>query len=177
VTAAKAAKAKDQMTMRRPNPFFACAVFALLAITTAGVAFASHYALGEVPRLVTPAQAEKLKKAGVETTEQLLDKAGKGKDRKALSKATGLPAAEVNALAQRCDLLRIKGVGTEMVLLLEASGVKTSADLAKRDAAGLMTAVTAANKEKKISEKPPTEPQLADWIEQAKKLPTVLEPK
>lgn len=152
-------------------------VLVLVGVVGGGQARASHYAVGDIPGLITPAQAEKLKKAGVETTEQLLAKAGKGKDRKALAKASGLPAAEVNALAQRCDLLRIKGVGTEMVLLLEAAGVKTSGELAKRDAAGLMAKVSAANKEKKISEKPPTEPQLADWIEQAKKLPAVLEAK
>ena len=51
------------------------------------------------------------------------------------------------------------------------------ADLAKQDPAKLMTAVDAANKAKKITEKPPTEPQLADWIDQAKKLPQVVEAK
>ena len=40
-----------------------------------------------------------------------------------------------------------------------------------------MTAVDGANKAKKITEKPPTEPQLADWIDQAKKLPQVVEAK
>ena len=54
---------------------------------------------------------------------------------------------------------------------------KTTADLAKQQRAGLMTAITTANKTAKITEKPPTEPQLADWIDQAKKLPQVLESK
>jgi hypothetical protein len=40
-----------------------------------------------------------------------------------------------------------------------------------------MTAVNDANKKSKITEKPPTEPQLADWIDQAKKLPQVVEAK
>ncbi len=43
-------------------------------------AFASHYAVGDVPHLITPADAEKLHKAGVTTTEDLLAKAGKTKD-------------------------------------------------------------------------------------------------
>jgi predicted flap endonuclease-1-like 5' DNA nuclease len=80
-------------------------------------------------------------------------------------------------LAHRCDLLRVKGIGPEMVLLLEASGVKTAADLAKKDAPGLTAAADQVNKTKKITEKPPTEPQFADWIEQAKKLPAVIEGK
>jgi predicted flap endonuclease-1-like 5' DNA nuclease len=150
---------------------------ALVVLLAAGTALASHYAVGDVPRLITSTQADKLRKAGVETTEQLLAKASKGKDRKALAKASGLPATEILDLAKRADLLRIKGVGAEMVLLLEAAGVKTSGELAKRDAAGLTAAALSANKEKKITEKPPTEPQLADWIDQAKKLPQVLEAK
>jgi predicted flap endonuclease-1-like 5' DNA nuclease len=154
------------------------ALLALLSsIVLSGAARASHYAIADVPRLITAPQVEKLHKAGVNTTEELLDKAAKGKDRKALAKASGLPAADLLALARRCDLLRIKGVGSEMVLLLEAAGVKSTADLVKQDAAGLMAAVTKANQTSKITEKPPTEPQLADWIGQAKKLPQVVESK
>ena len=162
------------MLPMRP-PTLVLAVLAALAV--GGVARASHYAVVDVPRLVTPAQVEKLHKGGVETTAQLLEKAAKPKDRKALAKATGLSATELGELARRCDLLRIKGVGSEMVLLLEAAGVKTSGDLAKRDAPGLTAAMISANKDKKITEKPPTEPQLADWIDQAKKLPQLLEQK
>jgi len=149
----------------------------LALVLAAGTALASHYAVADVPRLITPAEVTKLHKAGVETTEQLLDRAAKGKDRATLAKASGLPANALLDLARRCDLLRIKGVGSEMVLLLEAAGVKSSADLAKRDAAGLTAAVTIANQTHKITEKPPTEPQLADWIDQARKLPPVLEAK
>jgi hypothetical protein len=49
-----------------------------------------------------------------------------------------------------------------MVLLFEAAGVKSTADLVT-DAAGLMTAVTSASKTPRLGEAP-TEPQLADWI-------------
>ena len=153
------------------------AVTLMLATLVGRPALASHYALTEVGRLVPSPDAEKLKKAGVETTEQLLEKSATAKDRKALAKASGLSVPAVTVLAKHCDLLRIKGVGPEMVLLLEAAGVKSIADLAKRDAAGLTAAAESANKSKKISEKLPTEPQMADWIEQAKKLPPVLDAK
>ena len=149
----------------------------LLIAAFGGVARASHYALADVPRLVKPAEAEKLKKASIGTTEELLGKAGKAKDRKALAKASGLPATDLLTLAKRCDLLRIKGVGSEMVLLFEAAGVKSTADLVKQDAPKLMEAVMNANKTAKITEKLPSEPQLADWIDQAKKLPQVVEAK
>jgi hypothetical protein len=143
----------------------------------AGAARASHYAVDAVPRLITSDQVEKLHKGKVETTEQLLDKGAKSKDRKALAKATGLKGPELLDLVRRSDLLRIKGVGSEMVLLFEAAGVKSTADLVTKDAGPLTAAMEAANKKSKISEKPPTEPQLADWIAQAKKLPQVVENK
>jgi len=156
----------------------ACLVALTLLVTAfAGAARASHYALADVPRLVKPGEVEKLKKASVSTTEELLAKSAKAKDRKALAKSSGLSAANLLVLAKRCDLLRIKGVGSEMVLLLEAAGVKSTSDLVKQDAAKLLTAATDANKTAKITEKLPTEPQLADWIDQAKKLPQVVETK
>lgn len=164
--------------MRRAFVALALAVAVTLLVTAfGGAARASHYALVDVPRLVKSSEIDKLKKANVATTEELLAKAAKTKDRKALAKTTGLPAADLLALAKRCDLLRIRGVGSEMVLLFEAAGVKSTADLIKTDSGKLMTAVTDANKTAKITEKPPTEPQLADWIEQAKKLPQVVEAK
>jgi predicted flap endonuclease-1-like 5' DNA nuclease len=157
------------------GPVRIAAALALALTIGSGAARASHYAVADVPRLITPEQARKLHKANVETTEQLLEKAAKPADRKTLAKASGLAPAELYAMAKRCDLLRIKGVGTEMVLLFEAAGITSTAELIKRDAATLTTAVLNANKTAKISEKPPTEPQLADWIEQAKKLPQVVE--
>jgi len=138
-------------------------------------AMASHYAVTDVPSLISVDDADKLKKAGVATTEDLLNHAAKPRDRKALSKASGLSGSAVLNLARRCDLLRIKGVGPEMVLLLEAAKVQSTSDLAKKDPALLTAAADAANKAKKITEKPPTEPQFENWIEQAKQLPPVLE--
>jgi predicted flap endonuclease-1-like 5' DNA nuclease len=149
----------------------------IVSSVLAGSARASHYAVADVPRLIDAPDVEKLHKAGIETTEQLLDKAAKAKDRKALAKESGLKPAALLALARRCDLLRLKGVGSEMVLLLEAAGVKTTAALAKLTAPALMDRITKANQAKKITEKPPTEPQVGDWIGQAQKLPVVLEEK
>jgi len=160
-----------------PKAHFGTLLAALLLLSWAGSARASHYAVADVPRIITPGQVEKLHKAKIETTEQLFDRAAKTKDRKALAKATGLPAAELLGLVRRCDLLRIKGVGSEMVLLFEAAGVKSTAELTASAPDTLTAAIDEANRTAKISEKPPTAPQLADWIAQAKKLPQVVESK
>jgi predicted flap endonuclease-1-like 5' DNA nuclease len=147
----------------------------LVIMLVSGAARASYYAVADVPRIIPAADVDKLHKAGIETTEQLLDKGAKTKDRKALAKAADLKPAALLDLVRRCDLLRIKGVGSEMVLLLEAAGVKTTAELAKRQAGPLTEGMLKVNQTKKITEKPPTEPQLRDWIGQAQKLPQVLE--
>ena len=162
------------IVLRAWSPLFA---FLIASTVLAGSARASHYATADVPRLIDAPDVEKLHKAGVETTEQLLDKGAKAKDRKALAKASGLKPAALLGLVRRCDLLRLKGVGSEMVLLLEAAGVKTTAALAKLTAPALMESITKANQANKITEKPPTEPQVGDWISQAQKLPQVLEEK
>jgi hypothetical protein len=159
--------------MRKTLPW----LLSLGLMAWAGAARASHYAVADVPRLITPAQVEKLHKGKVDTTEELLNKGATGKDRKALARATGLPGPELLVLVHRCDLLRIKGVGSEMVLLFEAAGVKSTADLVTKEPAALTAAMDAANKKAKISEKPPTEPQIADWVGQAKKLPQLVENK
>src|SRR3569623_3375860 len=82
-----------------------------------GAALASHYAVGDVPKLISAADADKLKKGGVSTTEELLLKAYKPKERKALAKASGLPAATIMTIAHRSELLRIKGIGDELEVL------------------------------------------------------------
>jgi predicted flap endonuclease-1-like 5' DNA nuclease len=153
------------------------ALIALSLLLVGRAAQASHYAVADVPRLITATEAEKLQKVGINTTEQLLEKAAKAKDRKALAKSSGLASPALLGLARRCDLLRLRGVGSEMVLLLEASGVKTTAELATKDVAGLAAAMATANQAKKISDKPPAEPQLQYWIEEAKKLPPLLDSK
>ena len=152
-------------------------LIALSLLFVSRAAQASHYAVADVPRLITAVEAEKLQKVGINTTEQLLEKAAKAKDRKALAKSSGLASPALLGLARRCDLLRLRGVGSEMVLLLEASGVKTTAELAKKDVASLAAAMATANQAKKISDKPPAEPQLQYWIEEAKKLPPLLDSK
>ena len=92
--------------MRKTLPW----LFAVGLIVWAGAARASHYAVADVPRLITPAQVEKLHKGKVETTEELLNKGATSKDRKALGKATGLKGPELLVLVHRCDLLRIKSL-------------------------------------------------------------------
>jgi hypothetical protein len=136
----------------------------------------SNYQLSEVPRLVHDRDARKLQKAGVYSTDEILLKAATSKGREALAKRTGLPRVTLLTLARRADLLRLDSISPEWVLLLEAAGVKSVADLAHRDGAALREAAAAANAAKKIANPPPDDARLRAWITQAKMLPALLAP-
>jgi hypothetical protein len=71
----------------------------------------------------------------------------------------------------RADLYRIKGVGSEYSDLLEAAGVDTVVELAKRVPAHLLEKMTEVNVAKKLVRRLPVESQVKDWVDQAKALP------
>jgi predicted flap endonuclease-1-like 5' DNA nuclease len=118
--------------------------------------------------------ADKLTKAGVATTTALLNAGATPKGRKELADKTGIGDALILEWVNHVDLYRIKGVGSEYSDLLEAAGVDTIPELAQRNASNLFQKIEAVNREKKLVRKLPVESQVADWIEQAKKLPRVL---
>ena len=120
------------------------------------------------------AYAQTLAEKGVTTTEALLEKCTTPAGRKALADETGISGKLILKWANRADLARIKGIGSEYADLLEAAGVDTVPALARRNAANLYAALTATNEEKNLVRKPPAENQVMDWIEQAKALPRKL---
>ena len=123
---------------------------------------------------VGPKYAGKLTKAGIRTTDALLKAGATPKGRKELAEKAGVGDALILEWVNHVDLYRIKGVGSEYSDLLEAAGVDTIPELAQRKAANLTQKMAAVNLEKKLVRKLPVESQVADWIEQAKKLPRVI---
>jgi predicted flap endonuclease-1-like 5' DNA nuclease len=120
------------------------------------------------------AYAKTLAEKGVTTTEALLEKCATPADRQKLAAETNLSGKLILKWANRADLARIKGIGSEYADLLEAAGVDTVPDLARRDAGNLYQALVATNEEKKLVRKVPTENQVTDWVSQAKSLPRIL---
>jgi predicted flap endonuclease-1-like 5' DNA nuclease len=118
---------------------------------------------------------EKFRAAGVKDTDSLLQNALTPKQRKDLAEKTGLSEARILKFANMADLYRISGVGSEYSELLEAAGVDTVPELAKRNAANLTQAMATVNQEKKLTRQLPTESEVTKWIEQAKGLPRMLE--
>jgi predicted flap endonuclease-1-like 5' DNA nuclease len=118
--------------------------------------------------------AAKLKATGVSTVEALLKEAASAKGRKELAAKSGIDEAKILEWVNRADLFRIKGVASEYSDLLEAVGVDSPAELARRVPANLIAKIIEINAAKKLVRKLPTESMVADWIEQSKVLPKIV---
>ncbi|RMH00659.1 MAG: DUF4332 domain-containing protein [Chloroflexi bacterium] len=118
--------------------------------------------------------AEKLAAAGITSVESLLEKCATPQGRKAVAENTGISDALILKWANRADLFRIKGIGEEYADLLEAAGVDTVPELARRNPDNLYQALASTNEAKNLVRRLPTPGQVSDWVEQAKALPRVL---
>ncbi len=119
--------------------------------------------------------AAKFKAKGIATDEALLNAAKTPAQRKELGAAIGLDAGVVLEFANRADLARIVGIGEVFSDLLENAGVDTVKELSKRVPDNLLSKITEVNAAKKLAGRLPTLDQIKDWVEQAKKLPKILE--
>ncbi len=118
--------------------------------------------------------AGKLAQAGIDNVEMLLEKGATVKGRLELCSQTGISDSLILQWVNHADLYRIKGVGSEFADLLEAAGVDTVVELARRNADNLVQKLAEVNAEKKLVRQLPVLSQVEKWIEQAKSLPRVI---
>ena len=118
--------------------------------------------------------ARKLEKAGIRSTNALLERAATAKGRKELAAETGISDTLILEWVNHADLFRITGIGGEYADLLEEAGVDTVAELAKRVPEKLYQKMVEVNQAKNLVNKLPGLSQVEDWIAQAKKLPRVV---
>ena len=114
----------------------------------------------------------KLNAMGINNVNDLLVEGATPQGREELAARSGLPAPQILKFVHYADLFRIDGIAGDTVRLLERGGVNTVAELARGDASNLQMKLEQVNKATKG--KPPTEQQLAEWIEAAKSLPKVV---
>ena len=116
---------------------------------------------------IDPKEATKLRKAGIRTTEALLKLAGTRVGREQLAAEIVLDVEELLHWAQRADMMRVRGVGSEYALLLEACGVQTIRDLRRRNPTALTAKLSDQNGRKSMVRRLPTEGMVTAWIESA----------
>lgn len=121
------------------------------------------------------AYAAKLRKADVRTTEALLKKGGTKKGRKELAGVTGFSTKMILEWVNRADLFRVKGIGEQYSDLLEAAGVDTVVELAKRKPESLLETLIKVNIKKNLVNQTPGLSQVKTWVKHAKSLKRAVE--
>lgn len=118
--------------------------------------------------------ADKLRDAGITSTDVLLEKGATPKGRKEIAESADISPKLVLEWVNHVDLFRIKGVGQEYADLLEEAGVDTVPELAQRKPENLFKKMEEVNEAKKLVRKLPDEDDVKEWVAQAKKLPRVI---
>jgi predicted flap endonuclease-1-like 5' DNA nuclease len=126
-------------------------------------------------RGVQAALEAKLVGMEIKDSDQFLAKSSTPAARKELATKLGVDVKVVLELANRADLIRIKGVGGAFSNLLEEAGVDTVKELAARVPANLQAKLEQVNNDKKLTNRAPTLAMVTDWVTEAKTLPKVLE--
>jgi predicted flap endonuclease-1-like 5' DNA nuclease len=124
---------------------------------------------------IGPAFAEKLIAAGVTTTDALLERGASDSGRSRLGGETGISEKLLLEWVNHADLMRLDGVGSEYADLLEAAGVDSCAELARRNAANLAQTFQELDAARPNTiRRIPSEETVRGWIEQADKLAKVV---
>ena len=115
--------------------------------------------------------ADKLNDAGVQSTDDLLERAGSPSGRERLAATTGISAGQLLKWANHVDLMRLDGVGAEFAELLEAAGVDSPAELAQRNATNLAQTFQELDAARPNTvRRVPSETAVAGWIAEAKSM-------
>ncbi len=119
---------------------------------------------------ITPELQQKLESEGIRHTDQLLEHTRTPKQRNDLAHKLGTTAPTLKELANRADLMRLKGVGGDFSNLLEEAGVNSCKELQHRSAEHLHTALVEIHNSKKIAHHAPTLAQVQEWVAESKTL-------
>lgn len=123
---------------------------------------------------IGPGYAEKLKAAGVTSTQRLLHEGATREGRSTLAEKTGINERQILKWVNMSDLFRIKGVAGQYAELLEAAGVDTVKELRNRNPENLAQAMINVNKEKRLVRQVPSSRRVIDWVKHAKNLPPIV---
>ena len=115
--------------------------------------------------------SQKLKTAGILTTNALLKKGATSKGRQTIADKSGISGKLILRWVNHADLFRLEGVAGEYAELLEAAGVDSVPELAQRNAENLCQKLAEVNEAKKLVRVVPVQTQVEQWVEQAKNLP------
>lgn len=127
------------------------------------------YALADLTG-IGPDNVDRLRSAGIRTTDKLLEAAKDPRGRQRLADQTGIDIKRILRWANLADRMRIKGVGEDYAELLREAGVDTVKELKYRNPERLANAMADVNARRKLVRVLPSNRAVVRWIEHAKRL-------
>jgi hypothetical protein len=116
-----------------------------------------------------------LANAGITNVKQPLEAGQTYNARLALSEGTGIPYDVIVALVKLADLCRISDIKGMRVRLLFETGYDTIEKIAAQDPGEMRDQIISIKQREKIAARDPTLIETRFWVEQAKKLPRLVE--
>ncbi len=117
---------------------------------------------------IGPVNAGKLARAGIATTEDLLDLCADRDGRETVAEVSGVDTSRILKWANQADLMRINGIGPQFAELLEVAGVDTVKELRHRNADNLAETLDMINAEHMLTRVTPAATTVAKWVDMAK---------
>jgi predicted flap endonuclease-1-like 5' DNA nuclease len=117
-----------------------------------------------------PEVKTKLESEGIRNTTQFLEHTRTHQQRAELAHKVGTTLVAIKELANRADLMRLRGVGGDFSNMLEEAGVNSCRELQHRVPEKLYKTLEAIHADKKIGHRVPTLFQTTEWITEAKTL-------
>ncbi|HEY0756450.1 MAG TPA: DUF4332 domain-containing protein [Ktedonobacteraceae bacterium] len=119
---------------------------------------------------MTSELAAKFEAQGIKTAIELLEHAKTPHQRTELAHKVGTTPVAIKELANRADLMRIYGVGSDLSNLLEEAGVNSCKELQHRIAEHLHKTLVELNASQHIAHHVPPATWIQEWITEAKTL-------
>lgn len=111
--------------------------------------------------------ARRFRRSGIRTTDALLRSAATRAERSALAEKLSVSERELLDLVLRIDLMRMKGLGTRFVALLNEAGVSTAEDLRTRDPDTLFALMVQINSRRRLVRRMPSLERVRAWVREA----------
>ena len=108
--------------------------------------------------------AHKLEKAGITTTQHLIEKARDVQARTRLAAITGISDVLLNKWVAMADLMRVKGIGKQYSVLLFAAGVDSRMRLRESKPDELLRKMVEQNKAQRLSGSVPKLTDVEQWM-------------
>ncbi len=119
---------------------------------------------------ISPETREMFYAQGVKYTQQLLERGKTEAQREELAQQLGISTKALTELVGRADMMRLRGIGGDLSILLKEAGVLSCKALSEQNAERLHKRLGELHIGQKIAYHAPSKAQVRSWINEARAL-------